>query len=134
MRVRNLLVKPFKLRTSPLGCPVSSLLSQQDGPLFAGKYPVFAYQTDVSNKRSQVILGADDRHLVFRTCVGVHIVSDSQIDFTLGTRVRYRNWFGRLYMSLIHRIHRSYIAPAMLRNAVANAAQEHALERVLCPL
>ena len=128
MRVRNVLVKPLRLRTSPLGCPVSSLLSQHSGAVFAGKYPVLTSRIDAGDKRSQVLLGADDRHLLFRSCVGVHIVSDSQIDFTLGTRVHYRNTFGRMYMSLIDRVHRTYIAPAMLRNAVASAAQQHALE------
>ena len=127
MRVRNFLVTPLKLRTSPLGCPVSSLLSQQDGPTFADKYPVLASRIDHDDRRAQVVLGADDRHLVFRSCVGVHIVSDSQVDFTLGTRVRYRNLFGRAYMSLIDRVHRGYIAPAMLRNAVMSAAQRDAL-------
>lgn len=127
MRVRNFLVMPLKLRTSPLGCPVSSLLSQQDGPTFAGKYPVLASRIGHDDRRAQVVLGADDRHLVFRSCVGVHIVSDSQIDFTLGTRVRYSNLFGRVYMSLIDRVHRGYIAPAMLRNAVLSASQRDAL-------
>ena len=129
MRARNFLVKPLKLRTSPLGCPVSSLLSQQGGPIFADKYPVLKARTSQDDQQSQVVLGADDRHLVFRSCVGVHIVSDSQIDFTLGTRVRYSNWFGRLYMSLIDHVHRTYVAPAMLRSAVISAAQEHVLEQ-----
>ena len=123
MRLRNVLVGPLKLRTSPLGCPVSSLLSQQQENLFAGRYPVLDARTYSDDLRSQVVLGADDRHLVFRSCVGVQIISDSQIDFTLGTRVRYRNLFGRLYMSLIDRVHRGYIAPAMLRNAVASASR-----------
>lgn len=123
MRFRNVLVRPLKLRTSPLGCPVSSLLSQPQGRLFAGRYPVLGARIDDDDLRSQVVLGADDRHLVFRSCVGVQVVSDSQIDFTLGTRVRYRNLFGRIYMSVIDRVHRSYIAPAMLRNAVTSASQ-----------
>ena len=123
MGLRNVLVRPLKLRTSPLGCPVSSLLSQQQGRLFAGRYPVLDASTDDDDLRSQVVLGADDRHLVFRSCVGVQVVSDSQIDFTLGTRVRYSNLFGRLYMSLIDRVHRGYVTPAMLRNAVASASQ-----------
>lgn len=127
MRVRNFLVRPLKLRTSPLGCPVSSLLSQQEGPTFCGKYPVLDSRTVSDDRRAEVVLGADDRHLVFRSCVGVHIVSDSQIDFSLGTRVRYRNLFGRVYMSLIDRVHRGYIAPAMLRNAVLSASQREAL-------
>ena len=127
MRIRNFLVKPLKLRTSPLGCPVSSLLSEPSGKLFADRYPVLEEDSSNDGRRAQVVLGADDRHLVFRSCVGVEIVSDSQIDFTLGTRVRYRNWFGRAYMALIDRVHRSYIAPAMLRGAVASAAQQRAL-------
>lgn len=129
MRIRNLLVRPLKLRTSPLGCPVSSLLSQSSGQVFAGKYPVLDANSTRDGKQSQVILGADDRHLVFRSCVGVRIVSDSQIDFTLGTRVRYNNWFGRVYMGMIDRVHRNYIAPAMLRGAVASAAQQQPLQR-----
>ncbi|MEO8366270.1 MAG: DUF2867 domain-containing protein [Pseudoxanthomonas sp.] len=123
MRLRNVLVWPLKLRTSPLGCPVSSLLSRQQDRLFAGRYPVLDARTDGDDMRSQVVLGADDRHLVFRSCVGVQVVSDSQIDFTLGTRIRYNNMFGRIYMSLIDRVHRVYIAPAMLRDAVASASQ-----------
>jgi hypothetical protein len=123
MRLRNFLVRPLKLRTSPLGCPVSSLLSQQQEHRFAGRYPILDARTDGDDLRSQVILGADDRHLVFRSCVGVQVISDSQVDFTLGTRVRYSNLFGRIYMSLIDRVHRGYIAPAMLRNAVASASQ-----------
>ena len=123
MRVRNMLVRPLKLRTSPLGCPVSSLLTQQQGRLFAGRYPVLDVSVETGDMRAQVVLGADDRHLVFRSCVGVQVVSDSQIDFTLGTRVRYSNLFGRVYMTLIDRVHRGYIAPAMLRNAVASASQ-----------
>jgi hypothetical protein len=123
MRLRNVVVRPLKLRTSPLGCPASSLLSQQQGFLFAGRYPVLGARTDGDDMRSQVVLGADDRHLVFRSCVGVQVVSDSRVDFTLGTRVRYSNLFGHLYMSLIDRVHRGYVAPAMLRNAVASASQ-----------
>lgn len=128
MRIRNLLVRPLKLRTSPLGCPVSSLLSEPSGQVFAGKYPVLNANSTKDGRRSQVVLGADDRHLVFRSCVGVQIVSDSQIDFTLGTRVRYSNWFGRMYMGLIDRVHRTYIAPAMLRSAVASAAQQQTMQ------
>ncbi|MEP6908653.1 MAG: DUF2867 domain-containing protein [Pseudoxanthomonas sp.] len=130
MRVRNFLVTPMKLRTSPLGCPVSSLLSQKDGAMFAGKYPVLEACSSEDGKRSQVVLGADDRHLVFRSCVGVQIISDSQIDFTLGTRVRHNNGFGYVYMSLINRVHRRYISPAMLRSAVASSRQYETLQEM----
>ncbi|MFC5472821.1 DUF2867 domain-containing protein [Paraherbaspirillum soli] len=121
MAFRNALVRPLGLRTSPLGCPVSSLLSPHKEKLFANRYPVHDQAADSDNTRSQVILGADDKHLIFRSCVGVEIVSDSLVEFTLGTRVRCKNPFGRIYMALINHVHRSYVTPAMLRLAVEHA-------------
>ena len=73
-----------------------------------------------TDKRAQVILGADERHLRFRSCVGVQVLADGRIAFTLGTRVQYRNAFGRAYMKAIARVHRDYIAPTMLRFAVSH--------------
>ena len=72
-----------------------------------------------------MILGADDRHLVFRSCVGVQ-VTDTSVEVTLGTRVQYRNAFGRAYMAAISGVHHAYVAPAMLRSAVESVAQRHA--------
>ncbi|MGH8105479.1 MAG: DUF2867 domain-containing protein, partial [Arenimonas sp.] len=62
MAFRNVLVKPIGLRTSPLGCPVSSLLSTQRDSLFANRFPVLEQKTNADNTHSQVILGADDKH------------------------------------------------------------------------
>lgn len=117
MRVRNALVKPLGLRTSPLGCPVSSLLSPPCGEVFADRFPVRAQAIDPSDIRCQVVLGANDKHLRFRSCVSVAIVGD-RIDFTLGTRVHCTNRFGHFYMALIERTHRHYVAPELLRQAV----------------
>ena len=121
MALRNLLVKPVGLRTSPLGCPVSSLLSPPGGELFDRRYPVLDQCVDHADRRAQVILGADDRHLVFRSCVGVHVRDGNRVDITLGTRVHCKNLFGRFYMAAIHRVHRTYIAPTMLRMAAEHA-------------
>lgn len=126
MRLRNALVAPLRLRTSPLGCPVSSLLSPQRDNLFAGRFPVLAQSHAAPARHAQVVLGADDRHLVFRSCVGVAIGDDGQVELTLGARVACRNRFGRLYMALIARTHQRYVAPAMLR-----AAAEALLQPVL---
>ena len=114
MALRNLLVRPIGLRTSPLGCPVSSLLSEPCGNTFSGRFPVLQQEVNAGDTRAQVILGADDKHLVFRSCVGVEIVDAYHVDFTLGSRVHCKNLFGRIYMALIDRVHRSYIAPTML--------------------
>lgn len=121
MALRNVLVRPLGLRTSPLGCPVSSLLSPTGRSVFAGRFPVLDQQVDAD--RAQVVLGADDRHLRFRSCVSVHVDGDV-IECTLATRVACRNLFGRVYLGLIDRVHRSYIAPAMLA-----LAAHHVLER-----
>ena len=118
MAVRNVLVKPLGLRTSPLGCPVSSLLSPKADNLFAGQYPVLDQEVNPADTRAQVILGANDKHLSFRSCVGVEILSETRADITLGTRVHCKNGFGRFYMAVIDRVHRGYISPAMLRRAV----------------
>lgn len=118
MRLRNVLVKPFGLRTSPLGCPVSSLLG--DCPQrFAGRFPVLEQVVDADDRCAQVLLGADDKHLQFRSCAGVEMLPSGNVRFTLGTRVRNRNSFGHIYMRLIDRTHRGYVAPAMLSMAVA---------------
>lgn len=116
MQVRNLLVKPLGLRTSPLGCPVSSLLGACP-QTFAGRFPVLDQRID-GDERAEVLLGADDRHLRFRSSVGVERLPDGRLRIFLATRVRTRNLFGRAYMALIERTHRHYVAPTMLRMAV----------------
>lgn len=119
MGLRNVLVKPLGLRTSPLGCPVSSLLN--DAPQrFAGRFPVLEQSIDADDRRAQVVLGADDKHLRFRSCAGVECLPNGKVRFTLGTRVRNRNLFGAVYMRLIDRTHRRYVAPAMLSMAVGH--------------
>lgn len=117
MALRNLLVKPFGLRTSPLGCPVSSLLDAPHSQQFLGRYPVRDQRVTRDNTVAQVILGADDRHLRFRSCVAARVLGPARVELTLGTRVQCTNLFGRLYMALIDHVHRRYISPAMLRMA-----------------
>ncbi|MEG0185203.1 MAG: DUF2867 domain-containing protein, partial [Stenotrophomonas sp.] len=121
MALRNRLVAPLKLRTSPLGCPVSSLLSTDRSTLFAGRFPVLAAHVDADDRCAEVLLGADDRHLRFRSSVRVHITESGTVDVSLGSRVQTHNAFGRTYMALIDGVHRHYIAPALLRRAVEHA-------------
>ena len=116
MALRNLLVAPMKLRTSPIGCPVSSLLSGDRSRLFEDRFPVLGQQ--VGKGFAQVLLGADDRHLFFRSCVRVEIRDDGSAEVSLGTRVQTRNLFGRLYMAAIELTHRRYVAPSLLRMAI----------------
>lgn len=126
MAVRNMLVKPLGLRTSTLGCPVSSLLSENDPLLFAGRFPVLDQSTDEADTHAQVVLGADDKHLMFRSCVGVRIVNGQSLEVSLENRVHCKNLFGRFYMTSIDLVHRNYIAPTMLRRAVDYAIMQRA--------
>ncbi len=127
MALRNAMVSPLRLRTSPLGCPASSLLSTDRRLLFAGRYPVLAQASD-SRDHAEVLLGADDRHLRFRSSVGVRYVGDDA-HITLGTRVQCRNRFGRFYIAAIERVHRAYIAPRILSEAAEYAHRQlHAPE------
>ena len=121
MAFRNLMVRPLGLRTSPLGCPVSSLLSPDQSNLFANRFPVLGQAIDEQNRCAQVVLGANDKHLLFRSCVGVKLLGHSRVEFTLGTRVRCKNLFGRFYMAAINRVHRAYVTPVMLSRAVEQA-------------
>ncbi len=128
MQLRNVLVKPLGLRTSPLGCPVSSLLAPQSLEWFATRYPVHAQRISAGDDRAEVLLGADDKHLQFRACVTVQILANGAALISLSNRVRTRNLFGRLYLFAINRVHRRYVGPSMLRLAVDHAVQQ--LQRV----
>lgn len=127
MALRNVLVRPLKLRTSPLGCPVSSLLSAPVHGVFAERFPVFSSRVADDRRIAQVILGADDRHLVFRSCVAARRLDDGRVEFSLATRVACKNLFGRAYMALISTTHRRYIAPTMLEYATQAVLDKHRL-------
>ncbi len=118
MSLRNVLVRPLGLRRSSLGCPVSSLLGPQDAECFAGRYPVIAQSGRAGQREITVLLGADDRHLRFRTCVGVRVLDHAQVEVIFGTQVQCLNPFGHLYLKIIDSVHRRYVAPTMLRAAV----------------
>ncbi|KAB7770192.1 DUF2867 domain-containing protein [Xanthomonas maliensis] len=118
MRLRNALVAPLGLRTSPLGCPVSSLLDPASPQLFAGRFPVLGQQRDTDGRGVQVVLGADDKHLRFRSTIGIRRMDDHRIVLTVATQVCCRNLFGWLYMAAIHTTHRRYVMPRMLQAAV----------------
>lgn len=125
MAFRNVLVKPLGLRTSPLACPVSSLLSDPAGAtLFAGRFPVLALREHPSGSTVEVVLGADDKHLRFRSCVGVERRADGSATVSLGTRVQTHNGWGLAYMALIDRTHKRYVSPTILRLAVDHAVRE----------
>ena len=119
MMIRNALVRPFGLRRSRLGCPVSSLKSETSPERFANRHPVLAKQISRDGRFAEVMLGADDRHLRFRSTVSVRLGNDSQVVVSLCSRVACNNLFGRFYMSAIKRTHESFVSPKLLSTAIA---------------
>jgi hypothetical protein len=119
--LRNAIVRPMGLRTSPLGCPVSSLLGESE-TLFAGRFPVHTVLREESSSTDTtcvaVVLGADDVHLRFRTIVGVDTKAQTAY---MCTRVETLNLFGSIYYSLIDWTHRRFITPQLMRHAAAFA-------------
>lgn len=120
MRLRNGMVRPWRLRTSNIGCPVSSLLDREATMRFAGIYPVRQIVHDDAD-RAEIVLGADDRHLRFRTSISVERLDDGGMHITMTTAVQTSNRFGRIYMRLVDPFHRRWIAPAILDAALAHA-------------
>jgi hypothetical protein len=91
-------------------------MGKADADLFNNRFPVLAQQ--LSAEYAQVILGANDKHLKFRSCIAVQQLQTGKWQISLGTRVVYNNRFGRFYMAVIDAVHRLYISPTMLRTAV----------------
>ncbi|MGL3105781.1 DUF2867 domain-containing protein [Bradyrhizobium sp. BR 1432] len=104
-RLRNILVKPFRLKTSGEGAPAPYGM--------IGLFPV------LSETPEQLIAGFDDYHLDFRVVVDVAgDGADQQV--TLTTLVRTNNLLGRTYLTLIVPFHK-LVARSMMGDIVEPA-------------
>eukprot|EP01119_Soliformovum_irregulare_P000598 TRINITY_DN10421_c0_g1_i1.p1 TRINITY_DN10421_c0_g1~~TRINITY_DN10421_c0_g1_i1.p1 ORF type:complete len:546 (+),score=64.94 TRINITY_DN10421_c0_g1_i1:43-1680(+) len=136
MQLRNVLVTPLRLRTSPLACPISSLGdgSGRSKHYFGieRRFPVRDQLRDGDS--TQVTLGANDKHLQFRSVVALdtHRNQDnniSAIDVRLSTRVFCLNAFGKFYMRSIESAHEHHIIPSLMQNACKFAFQDRTLHK-----
>lgn len=102
MRLRDALVRPFGLKTSPSGPrPPPRFLPGERIGLF----------TLFERNEEELLLGEDDRHLDFRVCLRV-----AGAEASLATAVRFRSLFGRAYFFLIRPFH-TLVVQGMLRRA-----------------
>jgi len=99
LALRNILVKPFGLKTSGAGGTTPRQM--------IGIFPI------VSETPDRLVAGFNDSHLDFRFVVDVAASGDRQ-QVTATTLVLTHNWFGRTYLTLILPFHR-LIVRAMLR-------------------
>ncbi len=106
MRLRDALVRPFGLKTSPRGRrPLPHFVPGERVGLF----------TLFQRSEQELLLGEDDRHLDFRLCLRV---ADGEA--SLATAVRFRNNFGRVYFFLVRPFH-ALVVQGMLRRAIKPA-------------
>ena len=99
LRLRNLVVAPFGLKTTGRGEPASGGM--------IGIFPV------VSETPERLVAGFNDHHLDFRVVVDVAAFADGQ-QVTTTTLVKTHNWLGRTYLTVIMPFHR-LISRTMLR-------------------
>jgi Protein of unknown function (DUF2867) len=99
LKLRNLVVAPFGLKTSGEGEPATGGM--------IGIFPV------VSETPERLVAGFNDHHLDFRVVVDVAAKGGGQ-EVTTTTLVLTHNWLGRTYLAVIMPFHR-LIASAMLR-------------------
>jgi hypothetical protein len=99
LALRNILVRPFGLKTSGAGTTARGEM--------IGIFPV------VSETPGRLVAGFNDSHLDFRLVVDVATSGDRQ-QVTATTLVLTHNWLGRSYLALILPFHR-LIVGAMLR-------------------
>lgn len=102
MRLRDALVRPLGLKTSP---------REPRPPLRFTPGERIGIFTLFERTEDELLLGEDDRHLDFRICLRV-----SEGRATLATLVRFRNVWGRLYFALIRPFH-GFLVQRMLRRA-----------------
>ena len=99
LTLRNIMVKPFGLKTSGAGGTAPRQM--------IGIFPV------VNETPDRLVAGFNDSHLDFRFVVDVATSGDRQ-EVTATTLVLTHNWLGRSYLALILPFHR-LIVRAMLR-------------------
>ncbi|KYH02924.1 DUF2867 domain-containing protein [Bradyrhizobium sp. DOA1] len=98
LRLRNVLVTPFGLKTSGEGAPAPHGL--------IGLFPV------LSETPERLVAGFDDHHLDFRIVVDVTgDARDRQVTST--TLVRTHNLLGRIYLTLIMPFHKLVVRSMM---------------------
>ena len=103
LSLRNVLVRPFGLKTSGAGAAAPR-----------GMIGIFRV---ISETPDRLIAGFNDKHLDFRVVVDV-VRSGSSQSVTATTLVLTHNWLGRAYLATILPFHR-LIVPSMLRQVAA---------------
>jgi hypothetical protein len=107
LALRNMLVRPFGLKTSGEGEPAPGGV--------IGLFPVISETTD------RLVAGFNDRHLDFRVVVDIAPSGTGQ-EITATTLVKTHNRLGRIYLAIVLPFHRP-IVRNMLQRVFSQAAR-----------
>ncbi|MFD1982172.1 DUF2867 domain-containing protein [Mesorhizobium newzealandense] len=102
MALRNLAVRPFRLKTG-----------LEPAVLPDGRIGIFPLISQVPGK---VVLGLDDRHLDFRVLVEVRELGMGRQEVAASTVVKTHNWLGRAYLAIVKPFHGSSSRRCWLRS------------------
>jgi hypothetical protein len=91
--------------------------SRAVGLAAAARGPVIGYLPVLSRSATELVVGADDRHLDFRATIQLRAVAENERELVTGTVVHCHNQLGRLYLGTIAPFHR-VIVRANLERAV----------------
>lgn len=105
MRLRNLIVSPFGLKTEMDKNLPKRLIPGQ-------KFGIFKIYKISEN---EVISGDNDRHLNFR--VSVHRSERDLSIITVSTIVHYNNLFGKIYMTIVAPFHK-LVVKSMIKSSI----------------
>jgi hypothetical protein len=91
--------------------------SRAVGLAAAARGPVIGYLPVLSRSATELVVGADDRHLDFRATIQLRAVAENERELVTGTVVHCHNRLGRVYLAAIAPFHR-VIVRANLERAV----------------
>jgi hypothetical protein len=103
MRLRNLAVSPFGLKTGPQAAAREAIGS-------VIRFPI------IEKSPTAVIVGLNDKHLDFRIVIETHSADGQTTSVRLTSLVAPHNVLGRAYLAIVLPFHRR-IVPAMLNRA-----------------
>jgi hypothetical protein len=111
LKLRNVIVRPFGLRTSIEALPSSNPEEPLQPGMAVGVFEVLDRQDN-----EQIMLGEDDRHLDYRISIQFER-GEKDCWVVVSTTVKFNNWLGRAYfipVKLVHKI----IVPVLMKQGL----------------
>jgi hypothetical protein len=107
LELRNVIVRPFGLKTSIDAVPSSNQEELQPGTA------VGAFEILDRRQNEEIMLGEDDKHLDYRVSIQFER-EEKKCWVVVSTVVKFNNWLGRAYFVPVRPVHK-IIVPAMMR-------------------